>query len=134
MGTKQKTQRPAVSAGKSRPRRDAVNEVRLVGRLSAPPKVRLLPSGDEVVQLRLVVDRPEQKQPRAQEGRRPPTIDTIDVACWSTRSRDRGLACSGMEVIEVTGALRRRFWRVPGGVASRYEVEAHRIRVLTGSG
>jgi single-strand DNA-binding protein len=35
----------------------AVNEVRLVGRLSRSPESRQLPSGDEVIQLRLVVRR-----------------------------------------------------------------------------
>jgi len=36
----------------------AVNSVRLVGRVSAEPEHRELPSGDQLVQLRVVVARP----------------------------------------------------------------------------
>lgn len=109
----------------------AVNEVHLVGRLSAPPIVKHLPSGAEVVQLRVVVQRPPHPRTPAKGGTaRPPTVDTIDIACWSAVARRRALACSGTEVVDVSGALRRRFWRGPSGVASRYEVEAAKLRVL----
>lgn len=109
----------------------SVNEVHLVGRLSAPPVVKHLPSGAEVVQLRIVVDRPSGtrvKSPGVES--RSPTVDTIDVACWSADSRRRALSCAGTEVVDVSGALRRRFWRSPTGVASRYEVEAVKFRVI----
>ena len=36
---------------------EAVNEVRLVGRLAADPRLRELPSGDTVWNLRVVVER-----------------------------------------------------------------------------
>jgi single-strand DNA-binding protein len=133
MGTQSKTQEAVTPAAKSRVSQ-AVNEVRLVGRLSAPPMVKHLPSGAEVVQLRVVVDRPVPTRTPAPDGRKPPTVDTIEVACWSAECRRRGLTCSGTELVEVTGALRRRFWRGPSGLASRYEVEAHRVRVVKGAG
>lgn len=109
----------------------AVNEVHLVGRLSAPPVVKYLPSGAEVVQLRIVVRRPAGIRSTSSAGvSRSPTVDTIDVACWSTESRRRAMSCAGTEVVDVSGALRRRFWRGPAGVASRYEVEAGKLRVV----
>jgi single-strand DNA-binding protein len=99
----------------------AVNEVRLVGRVSGEPMSRDLPSGDTVVQLRVVVRRTG--TPRA--GARTATlVDTVDVACWSKGAQRRASRLHGGDVVEVTGALRRRFWRSPGGPASRYEVEA----------
>lgn len=103
-----------------------INEVRLVGRLSAPPQVRILPSEDEMVQLRLVVPRPQKSASRTP---RTPTVDTIDIACWSASSRRAAKRLLGTEAIEVEGALRRRFWRAGTAVASRYEVEASSIRL-----
>lgn len=109
----------------------AVNDVHLVGRLSAPPVVKHLPSGAEVVQLRIVVERPANTRiPARDRSTRSPTVDTIDIACWSAEARRRAIACSGTEFVDVSGALRRRFWRGPTGVASRYEVEAAKLRVL----
>lgn len=109
----------------------SVNEVHLVGRLSAPPVVKHLPSGAEVVQLRLVVDRPPVTRANAPGAdSRSPTVDTIDIACWSAESRRRALSCAGTEFVDISGALRRRFWRAPTGVASRYEVEVRKLRVV----
>ncbi|MGN6634441.1 MAG: single-stranded DNA-binding protein [Oryzihumus sp.] len=99
----------------------AVNEVRLVGRVSGDPVSRDLPSGDTVVQLRVVVRRTG--TPRT--GARTATlVDTVDVACWGKGVQRRASHLRDGDIVEVTGALRRRFWRSPGGAASRYEVEA----------
>ncbi|MCA0329635.1 MAG: single-stranded DNA-binding protein [Actinobacteria bacterium] len=104
-----------------RPERETgpLNEVRLRGRLSGEPEQRELPSGDVVVGFRLVVDRPA-------AGRAPgrATVDTIDCAAFRAGPRRRVLACSPGDVIEVHGALHRRFYASPAGRASRYEVEA----------
>ncbi len=99
---------------------EAVNEVHLVGRVSAVEDPRTLPSGDVVVALRVVVPRA-----RDRSGAR---VDAIDVACWSapTRRRAEGLAVG--DEVEVTGALRRRFFRSGSGATSRYEVEARALR------
>ncbi|RNI18082.1 single-stranded DNA-binding protein [Flexivirga caeni] len=123
---------PAPS-GRAEPREGpaTVNEVHLIGRLSAPPSVKLLPSGTQVVQLRVVVDRPADAGRRAaEEGRKAPTVDTIDIACWRADVRRRAMSFAGTEAVEVNGSLRRRFWRSPAGVASRYEVEAMKLRKL----
>jgi single-strand DNA-binding protein len=96
---------------------DDVNEVRLRGRLAAPPQQRELPSGDAIVVCRLVVARVGAPTGRVR-------IDTIDVVARRAAIRRRLSAASPGEVLEVTGPLRRRFWRGPQGPASRYEVEA----------
>ena len=105
------------------------NEVHLVGRLAGEPVSRDLPSGDVVVAFRLVVDRPPRPQSRP-AGRRVPSVDTLECAAWR-RGVQRSLAgFQPGDLVEVEGALRRRFWRSPGGPASRSEVEAVRIRRL----
>ncbi|MFX0539760.1 single-stranded DNA-binding protein [Ornithinimicrobium sp. Y1847] len=104
------------------------NEVRLVGRVSGEPTARELPSGDQLVQLRVVVDRPPR---RGDGGRR--QVDTIDVACWSARTRVSAQRLSEGHVVEVEGSLRRRFFATGAGRASRYEVEATRLRRARGS-
>ncbi|TWP34902.1 single-stranded DNA-binding protein [Leekyejoonella antrihumi] len=100
-----------------------VNEVRLVGRLSVLPVQRLLPSGDELVTLRVVVKRPQ----RRSGGRVRGGVDAIEVVCWSARTRRRALTLAVDDIIDVSGALRRRFWRGGSGVTSMCEVEATSI-------
>lgn len=99
------------------------NHVRLVGRVSAPATERLLPSGDALVGWRIVVARPARYPGRA-------TVDTIDCAAWTASARRAALSLQEGDNVEVTGALRRRFWRGPAGPASRYEVEVATIRRL----
>jgi single-strand DNA-binding protein len=100
------------AAGSSREHR---NEVKVVGRLAAAAVPKLLPSGDEIVTWRLIVDR------GAVDGRR--KVDVIDCTAFGARLRRQALGWPEGEVIAVDGALRRRFWRGPGGLQSRYEVE-----------
>ena len=104
------------------------NEVRLVGRLSATPEPRELPSGDHLVSFRVVVDRPAS---RRSPGGRAVTIDTLECVVWTSALRKAAVAWHPGDVLELEGALRRRFWRTPGGPSSRYEVEVNRARRVT---
>jgi single-strand DNA-binding protein len=106
-------------AGRTGP--PSCNEVTLVGRVSAAPERRDLPSGDQLVTLRVVVDRPPQK------GVTRRAVDVIDVACWTKRTQRTAAALQGDDEVRVEGALRRRFFAAGGGRASRYEVEAGRL-------
>jgi single-strand DNA-binding protein len=110
--------------------REAVNQVHLVGRVAAPAASRTLPSGDTVTVLRVVVDRPP---PSRRSPPRAPTTDTLDCAIWTARLRQRAAALVPGAIVEVDGALRRRFWRSGSGPVSRYEVEVAALRrVSTG--
>jgi single-strand DNA-binding protein len=91
------------------------NEVVVCGRLSAGAVPKQLPSGDEIVTWRLVVDRGEDAGNRK--------VDVVDCTTFGARVRRQALAWSEGDTIEVVGALRRRFWRGPGGLQSRCEVE-----------
>jgi single-strand DNA-binding protein len=93
------------------------NEVLLIGRCSAPGIEKELPSGDKVVEIRVIVGRDDR------EG-----YDTFDVALWSSVLRRRGLSLKEDEWIEVKGPLRRRFWRVGAIPASRWQVEGRELR------
>jgi single-strand DNA-binding protein len=107
---------------------DAVNEVRLVGRLSAAPQERLLPSGDTVWTFRLVVPRPED---RAGSRR---AVDALECAVWAGRVRRSVSAWAVDDVVEVTGSVRRRFFRAGGAPASRVEVEVSSGRLIRRAG
>lgn len=98
-----------------------VNEVIVGGRISGAPEERELPSGDTVVQLRLVVPRSDS---HLRVGGGGATVDTIDVACWTKALQRKAVRLKPGDLVTVRGALRRRFWRSPGGPVSRYEVEA----------
>lgn len=108
---------------------DYVNSVRLVGRVSAVGEARELPSGDTVHTLRVVVPRAvaTRRASRGDDSGRA-GVDTIDVACWTAASRRTAGSLTADDHVEVEGALRRRFFRTGAGVASRYEVEAARLR------
>jgi single-strand DNA-binding protein len=106
------------------------NEVHLVGRVSADPVLLTLPSGDSVVTVRLVVERP---RPAAGRGRSQ-RVDTLACAGWVPTLRRTLLRWSPGDVVEVDGCLRRRFWRAEGVPQSRYEVELSRARRLARGG
>lgn len=101
-----------------------VNTVHLVGRVSAGPQQRELPSGDVVVTFRVVVPRP--RRHRADPARA--AVDAVDIACWTARTRATAGGLEEDEQVEVEGSLRRRFFAAGAGRVSRYEVEAHRVR------
>jgi len=99
------------------------NEVLLVGRVSAPASLKELPSGDKVVEFRVIVDRASSRGKKRE-------VDTLDIAAWSASARKSALAVKAEEWIEVQGAVRRRFWQAPHGLASRWQVEALSITRL----
>ena len=101
-----------------------VNEVRLAGRVSAAPEERALPSGDTLVTFRLVVDREEKDR----RGRR--TVDVLDCAVRPARLRRSTAAWQPGDVVEVVGAIRRRFFRSAAGASSRVEIEVRSGRRL----
>jgi single-strand DNA-binding protein len=102
------------------------NEVVLVGRVPALPEERELPSGDVLVTWRVVVGRPPGRRPP--EGVRATTVDTLDCVAWTASARRAASALLPDDVVEVSGALRRRFWRAGAGAASRCEVEVSTVR------
>jgi single-strand DNA-binding protein len=99
------------------------NEVRLVGRVSQAPEQRTLPSGDVLWTFRVVVARPDEG-----EGRR--RVDALECAAWSPRAQRSVARWGPDDLVEVTGALRRRFFRSGAGPASRVEVEMARGRLI----
>ncbi|MBO1766204.1 single-stranded DNA-binding protein [Allobranchiibius sp. GilTou38] len=109
-----------------------LNDVQLIGRISAPAERRVMPSDDELVSFRLVVDRDRLGKPVTDRKR--PTVDVIDVACWTARTRKVALALQPGDVVRVQGALRRRFWKAGGGAVSRHEVEAASVARVRGVG
>jgi single-strand DNA-binding protein len=97
------------------------NDVVLRGRMSAPAEVRALPSGDTLVTFRLVVRRPE---PRS----RGQSVDVLSCVTYDKGLQRRAAAWQPGDVIEVEGALQRRFWRTGSGTASVCEVNCRRGR------
>jgi single-strand DNA-binding protein len=97
------------------------NEVRIVGRVSMEAVGHELPSGDCLVKWRLVVDRPDNV---------PGTFDVVECATFNGRVRRQALAWRPGDVVEVYGALRRRFWGPTIARQSRYEVHVDRAARL----
>ena len=108
----------------SEPEPEMRNEVHLRGRVSKQPDERLLPSGDRLVSVRVIVPRPPNRV------RPSVTVDTFDCVAWTARVGDALLKLAADDPVEITGALRRRFWRGESGAASRVEVEVSRVQRL----
>ena len=87
------------------------NEVVLVGRVTSPAAERVLPSGDTITSWRITIDRDD-------EGR-----DVVDCTAWTARLQRSSLAWQKGDVVEINGAIRRRFWRAAAGLGSATEVE-----------
>jgi single-strand DNA-binding protein len=97
-----------------------VNEVRLVGRVTSLAVERELPSGDKVVEFRVVIGRGKMRNGKKE-------VDSLDIAAWSAKARRAALAVKIDSWVEVKGSVRRRFWRAPTGLASRWQVEASEV-------
>ena len=91
----------------------SLNDLLLRGQVSAAATTKELPSGDKVVEFRLIVTR------ESREG-----VDTLDIAAWSAKSRKTALSLTPDEWVEISGAIHRRFWQSSAGLASRWQVEA----------
>ena len=97
------------------------NDVVLRGRLSSPPELRPLPSGDTLLVFRMVVRR-ESPRPRG------PKSDVITCVSYLPTLQRYAAAWTADDVVEVEGSLQRRFWRTPTGTAIAYEVNCRRGR------
>ena len=94
----------------------SLNDLLLRGRVSNEAISKELPSGDKVVEFRLIVTRSERTG-----------VDTLDIAAWSAKVRKIALSLEADDWVEVSGSIHRRFWQAPAGVASRWQVEADEI-------
>ncbi len=101
------------------------NEVVLRGRVAAPVDERELPSGDTIITARLIIDRDAAARLRSSQR-----VDTIDCVAWLRRVQRTMRGWQAGERVEVTGAIRRRFFRGAQGPASRVEVEIRAARRL----
>ena len=103
----------------------SVNEVRIAGRISAGPEERVLPSGDVLWTFRVVVPRPPGGRPGVRAG-----VDALECAVWGGRVRRSVASWGEGDLVEVSGAIRRRFFRTAGGAASRVEIEVASGRLI----
>src|SRR4051812_44286493 len=90
---------------------EVVNEVRLRGRLADTPRLRQLPSGDSVWNLRVVVDRPPVPPGKERPRHR---VDSLECTIWAGRLKRQVEKWQAGDLVEVSGALRRRFFRAGG--------------------
>ena len=118
-----KSKRECEASDADQPMRNPRNEVLLEGRVSNQPQERVLPSGDVVVEFRIVVDRLQGRGKKRE-------VDTLDIAVWLAAARKRDLRLGVDDWVAIDGAVRRRFWQAPTGLASRWQVEASQVRKL----
>jgi len=64
---------------------EPVNEVFLVGRVTSLAVEKVLPSGDKVVEFRLVIGRKHSRGLKKE-------VDALDIAAWSAKARRAALA------------------------------------------
>ena len=109
-----------------------VNEVYLVGRVTSLAIEKELPSGDKVVEFRVVIGRAKstssKRSTKSRTGKK--EVDSLDIAAWSSKTRKAALSLKVDTLVEIHGAVRRRFWQAPSGLASRWQVEASTVARL----
>ncbi len=99
------------------------NNVHLLGRVSSLAINKQMPSGDTVVEFRLVIDRKSRRVIKRE-------VDTLDISAWLARPQKRALSLKINDWVEVEGSIRRRFWKSSTGLASRWQVEASQLRKI----
>ena len=123
-----------------------VNDVRLVGRLTGEPVTVELQSGDTLVTFRISVPREPlagagagaaaatgakgvsaDSGPGQAKGRR---VDSVPCTAWSPRLRRSILMWRPGDLVEVSGAVRCRFFQAGGATRSRVEVETSAARII----
>jgi single-strand DNA-binding protein len=95
------------------------NAVTLVARVTTEAEQFELPSGDTLMKFRVVVPR---HKPVTKA-----TVDTIDCVAFKPVVQRKSATLEIGDIVEITGELRRRFWKTGAGVASRMEVEVSKI-------
>lgn len=120
------TRKSEAGAGPDRPG----NTVLLRGKVSTPPEERALPRGASIVTMRLSV--PRETSPMTEGSRQ--TADWVDCAAWGRKVRRTVSGWGAGDLVEVEGALRRRFYRGASGTATRLEVEVLSGRMVSRAG
>lgn len=100
-----------------------VNTVRLIGRIGASPAETQLPSGDTIVSFRVIVGRPDGHGSTQR-------VDTLDCTAWTGRARRSARSWDKDDVVEIEGAIRRRFFATGSGRASRVDIEVSAGRLV----
>lgn len=95
------------------------NAVELRGRVSSAPIERELPSGTVISTFRLSVPRAR----TAMTAGSSQTSDWVDCTAWSARARRSVANWQVGDRVQLSGALRRRFYRAGEGASTRLEVE-----------
>jgi single-strand DNA-binding protein len=106
---------------------NAANVVRLRGKVSTAPEERALPSGTTIATLRVSVPR----APTPMTNGSKQTADWVDCSAWGGKVRRTVLGWRAGDVVELEGALRRRFYQGGSGTATRLEVEVLSGRLLS---
>jgi single-strand DNA-binding protein len=108
----------------------ATNDVRLVGRLTAEPAVVELPSGDTLITFRISVPRASSTRAASSAPGKGQRVDSVPCTAWTPRLRRSILAWRPGDLVEVSGAVRCRFYQAGGATRSRVEVEATAARII----
>lgn len=103
---------------------ECANEVRLIGRLNKSPEIRELPSGDQLVTFRLAVERPLASVETRQK------VDSVPCSVWAARPRRTASRWEVGDVVEISGAVRCRFFQAGARLGSRVEVEVSSARTI----
>ena len=114
----------AVNAPSARRAPDHRNEVVLAGRVTAEPSVRELPSGEHLVSWRISVARPPS------DLRRGPQADPFTCVSFRPDIREAVRGWRIGDLVQVSGARRRRYRRAARGGGGTVEVEATGVQAI----
>lgn len=105
-----------------------LNRVILIGRLVADPIIKYTPTGIQVAQMRIAVNRPLSNEARQQGGE--PQADFIDIVAWRQSAEFAERYLHKGRLIAVEGRLQVREYEVEGQRRKAYEVVVDNLKGL----
>jgi single-strand DNA-binding protein len=109
-----------------------LNRVILIGRLVADPIIKYTPTGIQVAQMRVAVNRPLSAEARNQGTE--PQADFIDVVAWRQSAEFAERYLNKGRLVAVEGKLQVREYEVEGQRRKAYEVVADNLKGLDKAG
>lgn len=105
-----------------------LNEVRLIGRLTRDPEVRMLPSGGQVASFGLAINRKYRKA----DGSLQEETAFVDITCWGKQAELVYKYMKKGRLIFISGRLRYESWddKNTGQKRSRLSVVGENIQFL----
>lgn len=108
-----------------------MNNVSLIGRLTADPQLRYIPSGTAVCNFNMAVDKGLSKDKKSElESQNKPTADFINIIVWGKMAENVANYMSKGKLVGVTGRIESGRYEKDGRTVYTTDVVASQVEFL----